>query len=137
VRLSAFFTVVFLVVPGVLATEKFEIAKSANLVVVGQLGKAWVFPWFDGWHIVGSIRVDQVLFGLASPQQELGYRFVCSCCSIWPKPDLQVLIGHKALWFLDRRNGDRWSPAGSCSDGGYRDLTDLAAYRSYLLLRKH
>src|SRR5947199_8177559 len=80
---------VLLIAMSLLAAEKYEIAKNADLVVVGYLRKPWSFPWFDGWHFLGSIHVDEVLSGTTSPGQELSYRFVCSCCPIWPKPALE------------------------------------------------
>src|SRR5215831_14822673 len=96
---------VLLTAMSLLATEKYEIAKNADLVVVGQLRKTLSFPWFDGWRFSGSIHVDEVLSGTALPGQELSYRFVCSCCPIWPKPAVELVANQKGLWFLDRRNG--------------------------------
>jgi hypothetical protein len=127
---------VLLIALGLFATEKYEIAKTADLVVTGQIRKTWSFPWFDGWHFFGSIYVDKVLFGPSSPGEELAYHFTCSCCPIWPRPALG-LANKKGVWFLNRRNTGGWSASGSCSDGGYRDLLSLADYRSYFQSQKH
>jgi hypothetical protein len=42
------------------ATEKYSI-------VVGTLHPYPIFPWFDGWHLNGTIEVDEVLFGTKPP----------------------------------------------------------------------
>jgi hypothetical protein len=64
---------VFAVLAGSLslrATERDWIAHEAQAIVVGTFSPSPTFLWFDGWHVNGVIRVDEVLWGpLASPDQ--------------------------------------------------------------------
>jgi hypothetical protein len=111
------------------AGEKFSIATSAELVVVGQLRATTTLPWVSGWRIRGAIYPDQVLFGSES-RKPLRFEFVCSCCPWWPPPDVSFVTQRGGLWFL-KRAGEMWVSAGSCSDPGFRQLegnADLIEY---------
>ena len=66
-----------MLVPGFAAAEeKYWIAHEASLIVVGTLHPYPTFPWFDGWHLTGTIDVEEVLFG-PQPGAHIVYRFVC------------------------------------------------------------
>jgi len=64
--------------------EKYWIAHQASLIVLGTLRPNPTFPWFDGWHITGTIDVDEVLFG-PRPPAHIDYRSVCpyALCGDW------------------------------------------------------
>ena len=83
-------------------TEKYWIAHEAELIVVGTLRPRPPFPWFDGWHITGTIDVDEVLLG-SRPAGPIAYRWTCSysLCRDW----LAIITERqkrplKGMWFL-------------------------------------
>ncbi len=57
-------------------TERCWIVREAQLIVVGTLRIRLTYPWLDGWHITGSIAVEQVLFGPRRDPQ-IDYEYVC------------------------------------------------------------
>lgn len=63
-RCAALLLVFVMAAPFVLATEKSAVAQTADLVIVARLTGVWSFPWFDGWHIRGTLKVTRVLWGL-------------------------------------------------------------------------
>jgi len=111
-------------------------ARSAQLIVVGKLQRVTGLPWFGGWRFSGEVKVEGVLWGRAEIGQALPYRFVCSCCSFWPRPRVEDLAGSSAIWFLDKQDDGGWRSAGTCSDPGYRPLTDLEDMRQFLRTRR-
>jgi hypothetical protein len=115
------------------ALERYSIARSADLVIVGRLGVTFAFPWFDGWHFRGRLRSDEVLFGATKRGVDLDYRFVCSCCPLWPEPPLRAMAGRSALWFLKRTTEGRWESPGNCFDPGYRPLQDRDDFRKFFM----
>jgi hypothetical protein len=67
---------------------------------VGTLRSGLTFPWFDGWHVTGTIVVDETLYG-QRPAGQIKFRFVCDCmCQYWPPPRYSLHFTEKGLWFL-------------------------------------
>src|SRR4051794_39430783 len=86
------------------ATEKHWIAHEAQVIVVGTLTKTATYPWVDGWHVTGVIRVEETLYGGTVPRQ-INFLFVCrwnSLCQWWPPPKLPSMFKERGLWFLRR-----------------------------------
>ena len=82
-RWTATFSAVVLswVGPSVFASEKYWIARDAQLVVVGTVHQEWAVPWIDGWHISGTIQVNEMLYG-PRVGERIQYRFVCGWAAL-------------------------------------------------------
>jgi hypothetical protein len=88
-------------VPPTAATEKHWIAHETEAIVVGKLTASPIFPWVDGWHINGVIRVDETLYGDRLPGQ-INFHFVCrwdAMCRWWPAPVLPPMFKERAYGF--------------------------------------
>ena len=118
------------------ATEKHWIAHEAELIVIGTLHPALTYPWFDGWHINGTVEVEQVMFGPHVPTQ-IAYHFICSCCRHWPPPRLTRDLRAKGLWFLRPISGGVWRPTDGCASPGFRDLSERADWENYIRQVNH
>ena len=110
------------------------LSNRAELVVVGELNATMVAPWFDGWHIWGKITTSEVISGQANARSTLGFRAVCSCCSLWNPLHLGFIKGVKGLWFLrSPKNDGIWQPvADECSNMGFRPMDDLELVRKFV-----
>jgi hypothetical protein len=117
------------------AVEKHWIAHEAQSIVVGTFSPWPTFPWFDGWHMNGVIRVDEILYGNPVPR-EIQFRFVCrwdDLCQRWPPPRYPKICMERGLWFLRRVDGDAWGPSvGS----GFQLLSDRSYWENYIRLYK-
>src|SRR5687767_10482374 len=100
-------------IPALLAVEKYWIAAQADVVVVGKIRLTSEYRWFDGWHLNGDIRVDELLLGKLSVGSHLAFRFTCSCCPLWPPPHKQF-TNEQGVWLLKRRDNRSWQTAGDC-----------------------
>lgn len=124
-------------VPTLKAIEKYAISKDAQIVLTGELKRVMGFPWFGGWRFYGELEVREVLWR-ETPlgKQPLSYRFVCSCCPYWPRPDIASITNRLGLWFLNRSGADYWESAGTCSDAGFRPIYEINNFRNFLQLRR-
>jgi hypothetical protein len=87
--------------------------READLIVVGTMHPNASLPWFDGWHMSGTVEVHEVVFG-ATTNSHIEYRFVCkflSMCRHWPPPRFTGSFLSKGLWFF-KRSGEDWQPVG-------------------------
>ena len=131
-RFSRLILVVLFVTVSACAVEKYWIADEATLIVVGTLHPHPTFPWFDGWHLTGTIDVDEVLIG-ARPPGRIAFEYVCgySWCRNWPPPAFTGNLTAKGIWFLRPVDGGRWEP----SIGpwvGFATLNERADYENYI-----
>ena len=117
------------------ATEKYSIVGLAKLIVVGTLHPhpEFIFPWFDGWHIDGTIDADEVVFG-TKPSGPIKYEWSCkySMCdsrAIFASRHLPAALKEKGIWFLKPLDDHTWQ--GSVNFG-YIDLSERADYLSHL-----
>jgi hypothetical protein len=118
------------------ATEKYWIVHEARLIVVGTLHPhpEFIFPWFDGWHIDGTIDVDEVVFG-TKPPGPIKYVWTCkySMCRDWRAifayRRLPADMKEKGIWFLKPLDDHTWQPSLYL---GYVDLSERADYLSHL-----
>ena len=128
-------TLLFLSTGPARATEKYWAAHEAELIVVGTLRPMHGYPWFDGWHMGGTIAVHEVLYGTA-PGTALEFRDVWK----WPSPPLHVdwrglLAGYpefmtrEGLWFVKRIDQRLWKPSGWY---GFDSLENRADYEDYI-----
>jgi hypothetical protein len=116
-------------VPPAGATEKHWIAHEADAIVVGTLTTSPTFPWVDGWHINGVIRVDETLYGGRLPSR-MNFRLVCrwdEMCRWWPPPVLTPIFKEKGLWFLRRLDNGNWKPSVGL---GFQRLSDRAYWEN-------
>lgn len=117
--------------------EKGQIARIADAVVVGQLKAAWSFPWFDGWHVRGVLRIDKTLWGTAKQGDTVSFRFVCRDCPFWPRPNIKQLENVTGVWFGVKNGSGAWEPAGvQAGDPGYRPIADLPYFERVLSARR-
>ena len=123
-------TATFLTAGPARAEAKYWIAQQASLIVVGTLHPQITFPWFDGWHYVGMINVDEVLFG-PRPPATLPYRFVCpyGYCQTWWAPGLPAFYRGKGMWFLRPIDERSWRPS---SGFGFVALSARSDYEDYI-----
>jgi hypothetical protein len=94
------------------AEEKYWIAHQADLIVIGTMHPNFTFPWLDGWHLTGTIDVEEVLFGPPQPSH-ITYRFVCeyAWCRNWPPPRFDAFFREKGIWFLRPLDRQEWRPS--------------------------
>lgn len=120
------------------AVEKRWVAHEAQAIVVGTFRPNSTLPWFDGWHIDGTITVDEILYGGHLPHQ-IHFRFVCAWehhCQWWPPPHYPSLTFQKGIWFLRRFDENTWESADGFSGTGFRYLKDRAYWENYIRLYK-
>lgn len=112
------------------ATEKYWIVHEASLIVVGTLHSYPVFPWFDGWHLDGTIAVDEVLFG-SKPPVPITYRWTCkySVCNDWRGLFRVEVPKERGMWFLRPVDDRTWQPSVGL---GFVDLRDRADYEAHI-----
>ena len=121
------------------ATDKFWIAHEAQLIIIGRFHEQWVYPWVDGWHVAGTLDVEEILFGAPVPKS-VNYRLVCrlAACRTWPPPRITALFGDHGIWFLRSIKDNTWRPPGEEQgiDPGYRGLDQRATFEDYIRIRK-
>jgi hypothetical protein len=121
----------------VTAVEKSAIGQKADLIVVGRLTGVWWFPWIDGWHFRGTLKVTRVLWGPGKAGDTLDYRYACSGCPFWPRPELERFANIEGLWFVNRSTGKSWEPNfGPNGDPSFRYISDLRYFEELLSRRK-
>jgi hypothetical protein len=115
-----------------LAEEKSWEPRHAQLIVTGKLSPMYAVPWFDGWHVWGTLQVHEVLKGAADGNR-LRYRYFCPVCRFWPIPQWE-LYTHEGIWHLDPLDRETWKPVFGTQSltGGYRRLEDLEYTRKLL-----
>jgi hypothetical protein len=115
------------------AVEKYWIDHQASLIVVGTLHPYPIFPWLDGWHLNGTIEVDEVLFG-TKPQGPINYQWTCkySTCNDWRgwfTVSRETFYKEKGVWFLRPLDDRKWQPSVGL---GYVDLSERADYEAHI-----
>lgn len=116
------------------ATEKYWLASQADLIVVATYSQKWVYPWFDGWHVSGSLDVHEILHGSTVPHQ-IRYQFRCGWaeCRKWPPPRIAEIFGAKAIWFLRSEDRRIWEPPGNGGiDPGVRGIEQKHSFQEYI-----
>jgi hypothetical protein len=122
---------------GAYCWEKGFAARNADVVVQGQMIDGWSFPWFDGWHFRGTLRVSRTLWGPVKAGEKLDYRFVTNIGGIWHRPNWNPYLRVEKLWFLRSAGPGIWQTAGVPSqDPGMVDIDDVAYYEKILSIRK-
>jgi hypothetical protein len=113
--------------------EKRWIAHEAQVIVVGTFKPSPTYPWFDGWHLMGSISFDEVLYGPQMPHQ-IRFRLVCEwgACQWWPPPRYPSVALVRGLWFLRRIDENTWESSLSHFDLGFRLLSDRGYWEEYI-----
>ena len=118
------------------AIEKYWIAHEATLIVVGTMHPDFTFPWFDGWHMTGTIVVDEVLYG-RRPARDIKIKFVCGCgCQSWPPPRFTGQLTEKGLWFLRPLDQQTWQFSIGCPYIGFELLSQRSDFENYIRLYK-
>ena len=85
--------------PEVNANSDFSVVHGPDLIVVGKMHRGATVPWIDGWHMFGTIGVDEVLYGPRVPRV-VSYRSVCrwkEACPYWPPPPLAECCAAKGI----------------------------------------
>jgi len=112
--------------------EKFSIAKSADLIVIGRLHAMRFKPDDGGWGATGNLAVSRWVLGGPQARQVIKYYFACSCCVSDASDDFKRMIANEGIWFLVRDKQDQFRPAGSCQDPGFRPMRELAVFERYI-----
>ena len=113
--------------------EKWVIAGFAEVVVVGQLKAVWSFPWFDGWHVRGVLRIDRTLWGTAKQGDTVSFRFICRDLPLWPRQNIGQLENLTGVWFGMKNKSGVWEPASVAhGDPGWRPIADLPYFEGIL-----
>lgn len=116
------------------ATERYWQAREAQLIVVGCFSQDLTYPWFDGWHVSGTVTVDQLLFGSVA-QRNIQYRFTCGwrVCKTWPPPRIADFFELKGIWFLRAADARVWEPPGNgWIDPGVRRIEEQRDFEDYV-----
>ena len=116
------------------APHRFSTVASADTIVTGKMRWTSRYLWLGGWRLNGRITTTEVLFSTAKPPPVIPYRFLCSCCPLWPPPDSGSLEDLPGVWFLTKM-GTEWTSAGECYEPGFRPIRELPEVRSWLLSR--
>jgi len=113
--------------------EKHWIAHEAQVIVIGTFKPNPTYPWFDGWHLTGTINVNEVLYGPQMPHQ-IRFRLICewSTCQRWPPPSYPSDALVQGLWFLRRIDENTWESSLSNFDLGFRFLSDRGYWEEYI-----
>ena len=113
--------------------EKHWIAHEAQVIVIGTFKPNPTYPWFDGWHLTGTINVNEVLYGPQMPHQ-IRLRLICewSTCQRWPPPSYPSDDLVQGLWFLRRIDENTWESSLSNFDLGFRFLSDRGYWEEYI-----
>jgi hypothetical protein len=121
------------------ATEKYWIAREAELVVVGTYHHRLAYPWIDGWHVSGRLDVDEVLFGGVLTHQ-IDYHLICrwsAGCRRWTAPPMAEWFGDRGIWFLRPVGSSSYGPPGNGgTDPGFRSIEQRADFERYILRYK-
>ncbi|QOY86907.1 hypothetical protein [Paludibaculum fermentans] len=116
------------------ATEKYWIASQAQLIVVATYSQGWTYPWLDGWHVSGSLKVDEILYG-STVERQIRYQFTCgwAVCQTWPPPRIGQLFGEKGVWFLRSEDQRTWEPPGNGGiDPGVRSIEQKRDFEEHI-----
>ena len=120
---------------GLTGTERYWIAHEAELIVVGKMSPGATLPWFDGWHLNGTIEVEEVLHGTRPPRR-IEYRYLCAWglnCQSWPPPKLSGKFTEKGLWFLRDAGNGTWNPSVGV---GFDSIEERGRIEKYIRLYK-
>lgn len=121
-----------------LATEKYSIAKDAELIVVAhftspQQGKEWGWPWApEVWDVSGVLVVDAVLWSPVDLPKSLNYAYRCIGCTPRLYDIIKDVASQPGLWFLVRGPKGSWKPNGSGADPGWRPITERTNFEKYI-----
>ena len=113
------------------ATERYWIVHEATLIVVGTLHPQPTFPWFDGWHMSGTIDVEEIVFG-PHVGGHIDYRAVLPFNEVtqrWPPPKLPPFFTAKGMWLLRPLDRRLWQPSLGI---GFADLSARRDFEAYI-----
>lgn len=71
--------------------------EEADVIVTGEFKVNWFYPWLDGWHYSGALRVGEVLYGDGRVERQIPFRWLEGFGS-------SCLMCDRLSWF-DRRSG--------------------------------
>lgn len=114
------------------AVERWYLVSNADAIVAGQLEWLWRVPWFDGWHLGGTVRVSQSVRGEVRAGERMAFKFLYSCCEAKTVLRPHACLWGESIWLLTRLPNAGWTSAGTCDDIGWRPLSDLPSLRERL-----
>ncbi len=92
----------------------------AQLIVVGTFRTTNAMPWFDGWHIYGTIAIQEVLWGPGSPGTSIPMAYHDPWGDLRMRWDMgRTLRPHipseitqqRGIWLLRKRPDGNWGPS--------------------------
>ncbi len=117
-------------------SERLSILQGSDAVVVGKVQWFAMYPWIDGWHFFGTIRVTRVMWAASSIESSISYRLICDCCTWWPVSQLLRRTADEGIWVLRKvDHSQRFESAGTCGDPGFRPMLYEEEFRLYLARR--
>lgn len=120
------------------AVEKHWFAHEAKWIAIGTFHKSSEFPWFNGWHVTGTITIEEVLWGVNLPQK-ISATLSCDCPwwslrQCWPPPTSRYPepFLKQGVWFLEAIDNQSRSVTLSCRDIGWRPLSSRGEWQDYI-----
>jgi hypothetical protein len=107
------------------AREKWSLIPGSDAIVCGRIERFWRVPWFDGWHMWGTIQVERVLKGRVREGDRLSYRFRCDHCDLRGMWDIHPDLYKPSIWYVCKDGDGNWSSASDSYDMGQRPMQDL------------
>lgn len=123
---------VLAVLPGLVAVplggrEKWSLIPSSDAIVRGRINRIWRLPWFDGWHLRGTLRVERVLKGNVQAGTVFAYCFRCQKCGANDVWHLHADHYKPSIWYLRKDGSGGWISASATNDMGQRSIDELPA----------
>ena len=116
-RLAYLVTSILLVaiVPTVTTAQQIEAANPffladaihrAHLIAVGTFKVSWFYPWVDGWHYRGALKIEKVLKGSrkAEPPIEFYWKEAFGSNSL-VCDRMSWIDNQRAIWLLTHKDG--------------------------------
>lgn len=94
-------------------TDILDAMSQSDAVAVGKFRVHRCLPWFDGWHCVGAIHIEEPLHGNLKSDEGILFRWkepYGSACQICEQ--VSRLDGEKGIWFVKKSNGI-WQLSGT------------------------
>lgn len=110
---------------GAWGREKGSLIPGADAIVCGRIERIWRLPWFDGWHLWGTLHVTQVVKGPVSVGAALPWQYVCGKCGTADVLPIHSDIYSLSIWYLRRDRNNNWTSAEGPDDLGWRPIRDL------------
>lgn len=121
------------------AVERQWLVRAADIIVVGRLRPIPSLPWADGWHMRGTVEVEEVLSGVGVPSK-LSFRITRPFergIGWWMPPRYPEFTLKRGIWFLRRVEVDVWESSLGFPDLGFRPVESRGEWIDAIRRYKH